>query len=66
VLAIDHPGRSIVSVIADLEAVLVAPGQEVAAGQPVARAAGTSIHLEIRLRTGGFGHPVDPAPLLDR
>lgn len=61
---IDHDG--FLSVLVGLRAVTVAPGRAVAAGEPLGEAAGDALHLEIRLRTGAFGHPVDPAPLLGR
>ena len=61
---LDHP--DFVSLLVGLTAVRVTPGQVVAAGEVVGEAAGDALHLEIRLRTGPFGHPVDPAPLLAR
>ena len=61
---VDH--ASFVSVLVGFARVGVAPGQEVAAGQALGEAAGGALHLEIRLRTGAFGHPIDPAPLLGR
>jgi murein DD-endopeptidase MepM/ murein hydrolase activator NlpD len=61
---VDHPG--FLSVLVGLAAVRVTPGQAVAAGEVLGDAAGDALHLEIRLRTGAFGHPVDPAPLLAR
>ncbi|HEY8143481.1 MAG TPA: M23 family metallopeptidase [Kofleriaceae bacterium] len=61
---VDHPG--FVSVLVGLAAVSVTPGQVVTAGEVLGEAAGGELHLEIRLRTGAFGHPIDPAPLLAR
>ena len=61
---VDH--ASFVSVLVGFAGVRVAPGQVVAAGQVLGEAAGGALHLEIRLRTGAFGHPIDPAPLLGR
>jgi murein DD-endopeptidase MepM/ murein hydrolase activator NlpD len=61
---LDHP--DFVSVLVGLAAVRVTSGQAVAAGEVLGEAAGDALHLEIRLRTGPFGHPVDPAPLLAR
>jgi len=61
---IDH--QSFVSVLVGLAGIRVTPGQSVGAAQVVGAAAGEEVHLEIRLRTGVFGHPIDPAPLLAR
>ncbi|HEU5058345.1 MAG TPA: peptidoglycan DD-metalloendopeptidase family protein [Kofleriaceae bacterium] len=61
---VDH--TDFVSVVVGLGVVGVTPGQPVAAGEVLGEAAGGALHLEIRLRTGPFGHPVDPAPLLAR
>lgn len=61
---IDHDG--FVSVLVGMGALRVAPGQRVSAGEVLGEAAGDALHLEIRLRTGAFGHPIDPAPLLGR
>ncbi len=61
---VDHPG--FVSVLVGLAAVRVTLGQAVTAGEVLGAAAGGELHLEIRLRTGAFGHPIDPAPLLAR
>ncbi len=61
---IDH--GSFVSVLIGLGRVSAATGQSVSAGQVLGDAAGDSLHVEIRLRSGAFGSPVDPAPLLAR
>jgi len=61
---IDHGG--FLSVLVGLGRVGVATGQAVAVGQVLGDAAGDELHLEIRLRSGAFGNPVDPAPLLAR
>jgi septal ring factor EnvC (AmiA/AmiB activator) len=63
-LLIDHGADGVVSVLVGIAGPRVAAGQLVAAGQTVAEASGADLYLEIRLRTGAFGHPIDPAPLL--
>jgi murein hydrolase activator len=61
---IDH--GDFLSVLVGFGRVRVATGQPVAAGQVLGDAAGDELHVEIRLRSGAFGKPVDPAPLLAR
>jgi murein DD-endopeptidase MepM/ murein hydrolase activator NlpD len=63
-VVVDH--GDFTSVLVGLAALVVGPGQAVTAGQVLGEAAGSALHLEIRLRTGAFGHPIDPAPLLAR
>ncbi|HLU65257.1 MAG TPA: M23 family metallopeptidase, partial [Kofleriaceae bacterium] len=63
-VVIDHAPAPFRSVLSDLADVRVAPGQAVAAGQELARAAGGEVYLEIRLDRGAAGEPIDPAPLL--
>lgn len=61
---VDH--GAFVSVLVGLGRVRVATGQAVTAGQLLGDAAGDELHVEIRLRTGAFGRPVDPEPLFGR
>jgi len=61
---VDH--GSFVSVLVGLGRVTAVPGQSVTAGQVLGDAAGDRLHVEIRLRSGAFGSPVDPAPLFSR
>ncbi|ACY17962.1 peptidoglycan DD-metalloendopeptidase family protein [Haliangium ochraceum] len=53
-----------VSVTGQLADLRVTRGQEIAAGDAIADAAGAEIYFELRLEVGGSGHPFDPAPLL--
>ena len=63
---LDHDG-GVLSAIAGLVApVELRAGQAVARGDTLGRAAGNSVYVEVRLVTGTFGTPVDPAPLLSR
>jgi septal ring factor EnvC (AmiA/AmiB activator) len=66
-------GRGVIAVHGDflsvtgrLEALAVRRGDPVARGDRLGRAAGDRVHLEIRLRAGAGGFPIDPAPLLAR
>jgi murein DD-endopeptidase MepM/ murein hydrolase activator NlpD len=61
---VDHGG--FVSVLVGMGRVGVATGQAVAAGQVLGNAAGDELHVEIRLRSGAFGNPVDPTLLFAR
>ncbi len=61
---VDH--GAFLSVLVGLSRVGVATGQSVTAGQALGEAAGDELHVEIRLRSGAFGTPVDPEPLLAR
>jgi murein DD-endopeptidase MepM/ murein hydrolase activator NlpD len=61
---VDH--GAFVSVLVGLGRVGVATGQTVTAGQVLGDAARDELHVEIRLRSGAFGNPVDPEPLLAR
>jgi murein DD-endopeptidase MepM/ murein hydrolase activator NlpD len=58
---IDHDGY--LSALFGFAALRVAAGRQVIAGEVLGEAGGDSVLLEIRLRTGAFGHPIDPAPL---
>lgn len=61
---VDH--TAFVSVLVGVAGVRVAPGRAVSAGQVLGEAEADELHLEIRLKAGSVGHPVDPAPLLTR
>jgi septal ring factor EnvC (AmiA/AmiB activator) len=63
-IIIDH--GDLVSVLARLRPVTIAAGTDVTRGQIIAEAEGRRVYLEIRLPLGPGGHPIDPAPLLER
>ena len=65
-IIVDHGPAGFVSVLVGDQRPAVVVGQEVEAGEALAEATGAALHLEIRLRTGVFGHPIDPRPLLGR
>lgn len=65
---IDHvvEGVRFTSLLAGLDpGALPVPGAHLGRAEPFARAAGTRVHLEVRVPVGAVAEPVDPAPLLD-
>jgi murein DD-endopeptidase MepM/ murein hydrolase activator NlpD len=63
-VVVDH--GDYVTVVAKLGDVTVAPGARVARGERIGRAARHRVYLEVRVKVGPGGLPIDPEPLLTR
>ncbi|MEO8705135.1 MAG: M23 family metallopeptidase [Kofleriaceae bacterium] len=62
-IILDH--GSYLTVIAKLGEVVVPVGAPIARGDRIGRAARHRVYLELRVKLGPGGHPIDPEPLLE-